>query len=167
MAPKALILNISKLIIPFTPRAIPSKRILGQIYHDWILFSKCECICFARKQGYRKSFPHISQQSSRTLPWILSKYISRFDCRVIEAAYGRSMVVEKEIDEIERMGRLRKQNEDVMKSRKAEDGIENVERGCGIWVTGSRNVEADGKSLRSLDLSPGTSAEGVLILMRF
>jgi hypothetical protein len=50
-------------------------------------------------------------------------------------------MVEKEIDEIGQMGRLTKQNEDGVKSRKVEDGIGNVGRGCGIWMTASRNVE--------------------------
>jgi hypothetical protein len=70
------------------------------------------------------------------------------------------MMVEKEVNEIGGMGRSKKQSEDGVKSRKAEDWIGNIGRGCGIWMTGSQNVEADGKSLRSLDVARGTSDEG-------
>jgi hypothetical protein len=41
------------------------------------------------------------------------------------------MTVKKESDEIEQMGRSRKQNEDEAKSRKIEDGIGRVRRGHG------------------------------------
>jgi hypothetical protein len=41
------------------------------------------------------------------------------------------MVVEKEIDEIGRTGRLKEQDEDRAKSRRIEDEIGNVERGRG------------------------------------
>jgi hypothetical protein len=58
------------------------------------------------------------------------------------------------------MERSRKENEDGVKSMKIEDGIENVGRGRGIWVTGSRNVEVNRESLRSLDAAGGTSTEG-------
>jgi hypothetical protein len=40
-------------------------------------------------------------------------------------------VVQKEIDEIGRTGKLKEQNEDGAKSKRIEDGIENVERGRG------------------------------------
>jgi hypothetical protein len=59
-------------------------------------------------------------------------------------------MVEKEIDEIRRMGRSGKQNPDGAKSKKVKDKIENAGRGRGKWTTGLRNVEGDGKSLRSL-----------------
>jgi hypothetical protein len=51
------------------------------------------------------------------------------------------MMVEKEIEEIGRMGKLRKQNEDDVKSRKVEGGTRNVGRGRGRWMTGSKNVK--------------------------
>jgi hypothetical protein len=70
------------------------------------------------------------------------------------------MMVEKGIDTIRRMERSKKQKEDGMKSRKLEDG--NVGRTRGIWMTGSRNAEADGKSLTPVDAAPGTSAEGAV-----
>jgi hypothetical protein len=69
------------------------------------------------------------------------------------------MKVEKDIDEIRRMRRPRKQNEDAAKSKKVEDGIGNVGRGRRIWMTGSQNIEVDGESLRSLDVAGETSAE--------
>jgi hypothetical protein len=43
---------------------------------------------------------------------------------------------------------------------KIEDGIGNVGRRRGMWVTGSRNAEANEESLRSLEVAGGTSAEG-------
>jgi hypothetical protein len=46
-----------------------------------------------------------------------------------------------------------------VKSRKVEDGILNIGRGCGIWMTGSWNIEANGESLKSLAGAGGTSAE--------
>jgi hypothetical protein len=69
-------------------------------------------------------------------------------------------MVEKRIDEIERLERSGKQNEDGVKSRKVEDGIGNVGRSCGISMTGSRNVDATVESLRPLDLAGETSDEG-------
>jgi hypothetical protein len=50
----------------------------------------------------------------------------------IPGAHGRSMMVEKETDEIGRVERSKKQREDGMKSRKVEDGIGNVGRTRGI-----------------------------------
>jgi DNA helicase TIP49 (TBP-interacting protein) len=47
------------------------------------------------------------------------------------------MMVEKEIGEIRRMGRSKKQKEDGMKSRKVEVGIGNVRRTRRIWMTES------------------------------
>jgi hypothetical protein len=44
------------------------------------------------------------------------------------------MMVGKEIDEIKRIGKLRKQNEDGVKSKKVKDGIGNVRGGCGILM---------------------------------
>jgi hypothetical protein len=41
------------------------------------------------------------------------------------------------------MGNLRKQNKGGIKSKKVEDGIRKAGRGCGRWMTGSLNVEAD------------------------
>jgi hypothetical protein len=70
-------------------------------------------------------------------------------------------MVEKEIEEIWRIRRLKKHNEDGVKSRKAEDGIGSVGRGRGRRMTGSRNVEANGENLRSLDIAGGTSVKGV------
>jgi DNA helicase TIP49 (TBP-interacting protein) len=69
-------------------------------------------------------------------------------------------MVEKEIGEIERMGRSKQQKEDGMKSRKVEDGTGNVGRTREMWTTKSRNVEADGESLRPVEAARGTSAEG-------
>jgi hypothetical protein len=57
-------------------------------------------------------------------------------------------MVEKEIDKIGRMERSNKQNENMVKSRKVQDGIGNVGRRRGIWMTESRNAEADGESLK-------------------
>jgi DNA helicase TIP49 (TBP-interacting protein) len=50
----------------------------------------------------------------------------------IRGAHGRLIMVEKEIGEIWRRGRSKKQKEDEMKSRMVEDGIGNVRRTCGI-----------------------------------
>jgi hypothetical protein len=72
------------------------------------------------------------------------------------------MMVEKEIDEIGRMGRSKKQNKNALKSKTIEDGIGNVGRTRGIWMTESRNVEADGESLRPTDVPPGTSPEDAI-----
>jgi hypothetical protein len=58
------------------------------------------------------------------------------------------------------MEKLRNQNGDGVKLMKVEDGIENVGRGRGISMTRSRNVEANGNSLRSLEIAGRTSAEG-------
>jgi hypothetical protein len=55
------------------------------------------------------------------------------------------------------MERSREQNKDGLKSMKVEDGIG---KGREIWMTGSRNVEANGGGLRSLDGAGGTSVEG-------
>jgi hypothetical protein len=41
-------------------------------------------------------------------------------------------MVEKKINEIERVGRSKKQNKDGVKSRKAKDWIRNVGRGRGM-----------------------------------
>jgi hypothetical protein len=68
-------------------------------------------------------------------------------------------MVEKATGEIGRMGTLRKQNEDGVKSTKAEDWLGNVERGRVRWMMGSWNVEVDGENLRSLAVAGGTSAE--------
>jgi hypothetical protein len=65
----------------------------------------------------------------------------------------------KPIDEIGRMGRSKKQKEDVMNSKKVEVGIGNVGRTRGMWTMESRNVEADGESVRSVDVARGTSAK--------
>jgi hypothetical protein len=70
--------------------------------------------------------------------------ISRNSDEWIGGACGGSMMVEKETDEIGRMGRLKKQGKDGMKSRKGKAGIEKVGRGRGRWMTRPRNVEADG-----------------------
>jgi hypothetical protein len=48
-----------------------------------------------------------------------------------------SRMVEKEICKIGRRGRLRKQNKDGVKSRKAEA---RIREGRGRWMMGSRNV---------------------------
>jgi hypothetical protein len=61
--------------------------------------------------------------------------------------------------EIGRRGRSKKQNENMVKSRKVEDGIGNVRRTRGIWMTESRNVGADGENLRLVDVARGMSAE--------
>jgi hypothetical protein len=45
------------------------------------------------------------------------------------------MIIEKEIDEIGRMGRAKKHNENVVKSMKVEEGIGNAGRTRGIWMT--------------------------------
>jgi hypothetical protein len=42
---------------------------------------------------------------------------------------------------------------------KVGDWIGNVGRGRGIWMTGSRNAKANGKSLKLLEVVYGTSAE--------
>jgi hypothetical protein len=63
--------------------------------------------------------------------------------------------VENEIGEIERIGRSKKQKEDGVKSRKVEDRIGNIERTRRIWMTESRNVEADWESLRPVDVTRG------------
>jgi hypothetical protein len=57
---------------------------------------------------------------------------------------SRKFGIEKWSDEIGRIGRLKKRNEDGEKSTKVEDGIGNVGRDCGRQMTGSRNVKADG-----------------------
>jgi hypothetical protein len=57
------------------------------------------------------------------------------------------------------MGRSKKQNENVVKSRKVEEKIGNVGRTRGIWMTESSNVEVVGESLRPVDVAPRTSAE--------
>jgi hypothetical protein len=62
-------------------------------------------------------------------------------------------MVEKCIDEIKRMEKPRKQNENGAKLMKVEEGIGNVGRSRGISIPGSRNAEANGKSLRSLDIT--------------
>jgi hypothetical protein len=54
---------------------------------------------------------------------------------------------------------LRKQNEDGVTPRKADDGIENIGRDRGIWMTGSRNVETDRESLRLLGVARGRFVE--------
>jgi hypothetical protein len=69
-------------------------------------------------------------------------------------------MVEKAIDEIGWMGRSKKQKEDGMKFRKSEDGIRNIGRTRGIWMTESRNVEADGERLRPVGVARGTSTAG-------
>jgi hypothetical protein len=48
----------------------------------------------------------------------------------------------------------------VLKSMKVDGGMGNVGRDRRISMTGSRDVEANGKSLRSLDVAGGTWAEG-------
>jgi hypothetical protein len=63
------------------------------------------------------------------------------------------MMVEKENDEIGQMGRSKKQNENVVILKNVEDGIGNIGRTRGIWMTEWRNVEADGESLRPLDVA--------------
>jgi hypothetical protein len=80
--------------------------------------------------------------------------------RMHRGARRRSIMAKKRIDGIEWMERSRKQNKHAVKSMKVENGIGNVGRGRGIAMTGSRNVEAKGESLRSLDGVGGTSAEG-------
>jgi hypothetical protein len=72
------------------------------------------------------------------------------------------MMVEKEIDEIGRMGRSKKQKEYGMKSRTIEDGIGDVGKTRGIWMTELRNVEADDESLRPVDVARGTSDEAAI-----
>jgi hypothetical protein len=69
------------------------------------------------------------------------------------------MIVEKEIDEIGRMRKSKKQIEDGMKSRNIEDWIGNSGRTCGITIMESRNVKADGESLRPVGVGCGMSAE--------
>jgi hypothetical protein len=51
------------------------------------------------------------------------------------------------------MGRLKKQSEDGAKSRKVEDGIGKVVRGCGRWMTGSWNVEECRRGWTRLDVA--------------
>jgi hypothetical protein len=72
------------------------------------------------------------------------------------------MAVEREIDEIGQMKRSEKQQEDGIKLKNVEDGIGNVGRTRGIWMTESRNVEAGGESLSPVDAARGTSAEGAV-----
>jgi hypothetical protein len=72
------------------------------------------------------------------------------------------MTVEKEIDEIGQMGRSKKQNENMVTSRKVEEGTGNIGRTRGIRMTESSNIEADRKILRPVDVAPRTSAEGAL-----
>jgi hypothetical protein len=72
------------------------------------------------------------------------------------------MMVEKEIHEIRRMGRSKKQKEDGMKSRKIEDGIQYIGGTRGIRMTESRSVEADGKNLRRVGVARGASPEGAV-----
>jgi hypothetical protein len=69
-------------------------------------------------------------------------------------------MVEEKINEIGRMGRSRKQKEDGMESRKAENEIGNAERTRGTWMRESRNVEAHGESFRPVAVARGTSGEG-------
>jgi hypothetical protein len=45
-----------------------------------------------------------------------------------------------------------------VKSRNAKEGIGNVERDRRIWITGSRNLEADRKSLKSIEAPRGRSS---------
>jgi hypothetical protein len=72
------------------------------------------------------------------------------------------MMVEKEIHEIGRIGWSKKQKEDGMKSRKIEDGIQNIGETSGIRMTESRSVEADGKNLRWVGVARGASPEGAV-----
>jgi hypothetical protein len=62
------------------------------------------------------------------------------------------------------MGRSKKEKEDRMKSRKVEDGIGNVRRTHGIWMTESWNAEADGESLTPVDVARSTSADDAVRL---
>jgi hypothetical protein len=80
----------------------------------------------------------------------------------IRGSRGRSTAVENEIDEIGWMGRSKKQNENVVKLRKVENGTGNVGRTRGIRMTELRNIEADRKSLRPVDVARGMSAEVTL-----
>jgi hypothetical protein len=57
------------------------------------------------------------------------------------------------------MERSRKQNEDRLKSMKVGDGIGNVGRDCGTSMTGWRNIEVNGESLKSLNVTGEMSAE--------
>jgi hypothetical protein len=57
------------------------------------------------------------------------------------------------------MKKSRKQNENEVKSRKVEDGIENVARRRGTSMMESRNVVANVESLRPLQVAGGTSTE--------
>jgi hypothetical protein len=88
--------------------------------------------------------------------------ISRNIEECIRGGLEWSMMLEKEIDEIGRMGRSKKQNENVMKSKKVGDGIGHVGRTRGIWMTESRNVEADGESLSPADVVGKMLAEGAV-----
>jgi hypothetical protein len=58
--------------------------------------------------------------------------------KCIEEAHEWSVTVETESNEIWRIGRSRKQNEDGVNSREVEAGIGE---GGGRWMTESRNVE--------------------------
>jgi hypothetical protein len=60
------------------------------------------------------------------------------------------------------MERSEKQKEDGMKSRKIEDGIQNVGKTRGTSMADSRNVEMDGECLRPVDAARRTSAEGAV-----
>jgi hypothetical protein len=71
-------------------------------------------------------------------------------------------MVEKEIDEVGTMGRSKKPNENVVKSKKVEDEIGNVGRTGGIWMAGSRNVEADEEGLEPIDAAREMPAEGAV-----
>jgi hypothetical protein len=42
-------------------------------------------------------------------------------------------------------GKIKKEKEDGMKSKKVEDEIGNVGKTSRIWITESRNFEADGR----------------------
>jgi hypothetical protein len=67
--------------------------------------------------------------------------------KCIEGTHGRSIMVEKCIDEIgpmEKSKKQKKQSEDEVKSMKVEEGIGNIERGRGISLAGSRNVKVNG-----------------------
>jgi hypothetical protein len=60
---------------------------------------------------------------------------------------------------MKRSRKQKKQNEDEVESMKVEDGIGNIRTGRGISITGSRNVKANGESLRPLDVAGGASTE--------
>jgi hypothetical protein len=58
------------------------------------------------------------------------------------------------------MERWRRHNEDGVISMKVDEEIGNVGRGCGISMTGPRNVEANGESMRPFGIAGRTPAEG-------